>query len=114
MKITSYYEPETKNNPLGEKLENGDIVFCRGELGTGSFYGIYVNGIGIIELENGSTAYMPSKTALHLKEKIHYWTIEKKFENVELIIKEDKIIKEDRLNDEDFVIIHDDFSTYSR
>jgi hypothetical protein len=89
LKINSYYRPYTKDNPLGAELKNGDIVFCRGVEGTGSFYGIYVNGIGIIELENGSTAYMPSKKALHLKEKISYWTIEKRFNNVELVIKED-------------------------
>lgn len=89
MKINSYYKPYTEHNPLGEKLKNGDIVFCRGSQGTGSFYGMYVYGIGIIELENGSTAYMPSKKELHLKEKVSYWTIEKVFENVELNIKAD-------------------------
>ena len=89
LKINSYYKPYTEHRPLGEELKNGDIVFCRGDRGTGSFYGIYVYGIGIIELEYGSTAYMPSKSALHLKEKISYWTIEKRFNNVELVIKED-------------------------
>lgn len=91
LKINSYYKPYTEDNPLGEKLNNGDIVFCRGCEGTGSFYGIYVYGIGIIELEYGSTAYMPSKNQLHLKEKISYWTIEKRFNNVELVIKEDEV-----------------------
>lgn len=89
MKINSYYKPFTTHRQLGEELKNGDIVFCRGDAGTSSFYGMYVYGIGIIELEYGSTAYMPSKTALHLKEKISYWTIEKRFKNVELVIKED-------------------------
>lgn len=39
LKINSYYKPYTKDNPLGEELKNGDIVFCRGVEGTGSFYG---------------------------------------------------------------------------
>jgi len=89
LKINSYYKPYTKDNPLGAKLKSGDIVFCRGVEGTSSFYGIYIYGVGVVDLEYGSTAYMPSKKALHLKETINYWTIEKRFKNVELVIKEE-------------------------
>lgn len=94
MKINSYYKPYEIKKDFGEELKNGDIVFCRGTNGTGNFYGIYVYGIGVIELENGSSAYIRSKEILHLKQQISYWIIEKKFNNVELVIKEDSDNKE--------------------
>ena len=55
-KITSYYEPYKKDNPLGKELKNGDVVFCRASSGASSFYGIYTYGVGIIDLEWGSNA----------------------------------------------------------
>ena len=94
-KITSYYEPYKKDNPLGKELNNGDVVFCRASSGTSNFYGMYVYGVGIIDLEYGSTAYIPSSEKLHLKETINYWTIEKVFKNVEIVIKEQKEDVED-------------------
>lgn len=56
-------------------LKNGTIVFCRGNDGTGSFYGIVYSG-GVLELECGSDAYIQTREYLHLGDRISYWTIE--------------------------------------
>lgn len=56
-------------------LKNGTIVFCRGNDGTGSFYGIvYKNGV--LELECGSDAYISTNEHLHIGDRVSYWTIE--------------------------------------
>ena len=71
-------------------LPIGTIVYCRGDSGAGSFYGmVYPNGV--LELENGSDAYINTQEHLHLGDKISFWTIEKVVK-AKLIIKD--IIKE--------------------
>ena len=71
-----------------ERLGNGEIVFMKGSHGTGSFYGICIHGIGVIELENGSTTYASTKEQLYVGSAISYWTVGKVYRNCELIIKE--------------------------
>lgn len=57
-------------------LSSGTIVFCRGTSGAGSFYGI-VYPKGILELANGSDAYINTSESIHLGDKISYWVVEK-------------------------------------
>ncbi len=88
-------ENKIKTNSKKQKekpiLPHGTIVFCRGDRGTNSFYGIvYQNGV--IELENGSDACIHTNGNLHLGDKINYWTIEKVVK-AKLIIED--IIEED-------------------
>lgn len=64
---------ETEEKPI---LKNGTIVYCKGHEGTSSFYGIVYED-GILELKNGSNAYIQTKDYLHLGDRINYWTIEK-------------------------------------
>lgn len=73
-------------------LPNGTIVFCRGTAGTGSFYGI-VYPKGVLELGNGSDAYINTSGYIHLGDQISYWIIEKVVKAklvIEDIIEEDK------------------------
>ena len=70
-----------------ERLGNGEIVFMKGSLGTGSFYGICIHGIGVIELEYGSTTYASTKEQLYVGSKISYWTIGSVYKNCKLILK---------------------------
>lgn len=73
-------------------LSNGTIVYCRGTAGTSSFYGI-VYPKGILELENGSDAYINTNGDLHLGDQISYWIIERVVKAkliIEDIIEEDK------------------------
>lgn len=72
-------------------LPNGTIIFCRGNNGAGSFYGMVYES-GVIELESGSTAYIQKSGYLHLGDTISYWTIEKAVK-AKLIIED--IIEED-------------------
>lgn len=56
-------------------LEHGSIVFCKGNDGAGSFYGIvYENGV--LELQCGSDAYIKTRENLHIGDTVGYWTIE--------------------------------------
>lgn len=67
-----------KNKKKIEKpvLQHGTVVYCKGNGGAGSFYGIvYENGV--LELECGSNAYINTREYLHLGDTIHYWTIER-------------------------------------
>ena len=93
LKITSTYKPDKKYLELGEELESGDKVYCRASSGSASFYGMYIRGVGIVDLEYGSIAYMPSKEPIYLKQQINYWTVEKRFKNVEIVIKDDLVEK---------------------
>lgn len=73
-------------------LEDGTIVFCKGMKGCSSFVGIvYGNGKKILELENGSDAYINLNDYLYLGDTIRYWKIEKILET-RLII--DKVLEE--------------------
>ena len=36
---------------------------------------------------------MPSKEPIYLKQQINYWTVEKRFNNVEIVIKDDLVEK---------------------
>lgn len=85
MKIVSDFNYEEE---LGERLKSGDIVYMKGSNGTGSFYGLYSLGVGVIELENGSSTYAQTNKELYLGSKISYWTVAKIFRNCELKIKE--------------------------
>ncbi len=60
-----------------EKLPNGTIVYCKGNAGTSSFIGIVYDSSRVLELENGSDAYINSDDYIHLGDTISYWTIEK-------------------------------------
>lgn len=71
----------------GEELKHGQIVYCKGTSGTGSFYGI-VYEYGILEIPYGSNAYINTRETIHLGDKISYWTIEKVFKKIKLIIEE--------------------------
>lgn len=85
MEIIDKTKRKAKENEI---LQIGQIVYCKGGSGAGSFYGIvYENGI--IEIPNGSTSYISTRKALHLGDTISYWTIEKVFKKVKLIIEED-------------------------
>ena len=68
-------EPHKKKNK--KALDNGTIVYCRGNGGTGSFIGIVYNNTRVLEIECGSSAYINSNTYIHLGDTINYWTIEK-------------------------------------
>lgn len=70
-----------------EILKCGQVVYCKGNAGTGSFYGI-VYEYGVLELPYGSNAYINTKKNLHLGDTINYWTIDKVFKNVKLIIED--------------------------
>ena len=70
-----------------ERLKNGQIVYCRGQEGSGSFYGI-VYEYGILELPCGSNAYINTTKPLHIGDTIGYWTIEKAYKKINLIIEE--------------------------
>ena len=54
----------------------GTVVYCKGNAGAGSFYGIVYSG-GVLELENGSEAYISTNEPIYLRDTISYWTIEK-------------------------------------
>ncbi len=75
-----------KNN-RGEALKHGQIVYCKGSNGTGSFYGI-VYEYGVLEIPYGSNAYINTRETIHLGDQISYWTIEKAFKKIKLIIEE--------------------------
>lgn len=85
MKVISDYKSEEVK---GERLKSGDVVFMKAEHNSSDFYGMYVYGVGVIELENGSTAYTSCKNQMFVGTRISYWTVEKIFRNCELIIKE--------------------------
>ena len=57
-------------------IPSGTIVFCRGTSGAGSFYGM-VYSKGVLELSNGSDAYINTSDYIHLGDKISYWVVEK-------------------------------------
>ena len=54
----------------------GTVVYCKGNAGAGSFYGIVYSG-GVLELENGSDAYISTNEPIYLGNIFTYWTIEK-------------------------------------
>lgn len=54
----------------------GTVVYCKGNAGAGSFYGIVYSG-GVLELENGSEAYISTNEPIYLGDIFTYWTIEK-------------------------------------
>lgn len=70
-----------------ERLKYGQIVYCRGHEGTGSFYGI-VYEYGVLELPYGSSAYINTTEPLHIGDTINYWTIEKAYKKINLTIEE--------------------------
>lgn len=72
--IERYNKKDEKKieNPV---LRNGSIVFCKGNDGTGSFYGIVYDN-GVLELECGSDAYIRTRKNLHIGDRIGCWTIE--------------------------------------
>ncbi len=76
LEIVEKYDKKQKAKKERPVLQNGTIVFCRGNGGTGSFYGIVYSG-GILELQCGSDAYIQTEGYLHLGDTISYWTIEK-------------------------------------
>ena len=82
---------EVKRNKNKETLANGTIVYCRGNSGTASFIGIVYNSTRVLELENGSNAYINSNDYIHLGDTISYWTIEKVL-SARLVV--DEILKE--------------------
>lgn len=85
MEIIDKTKEKAKENKV---LSIGQIVYCKGGFGAGSFYGIvYENGV--IEIPNGSTSYINTRKTLLLGDTINYWTIEKVFKKVKLIIEED-------------------------
>ena len=43
-----------------EILENGTIVYCKGSQSTSSFIGIVYDNCRVLEIENGSSAYINS------------------------------------------------------
>lgn len=57
-------------------IPNGTVVYCKGNSGAGSFYGIVYSG-GVLELENGSEAYISTNEPIYLGDTFSYWTIEK-------------------------------------
>lgn len=59
------------------RLKGGDVVYCKADKGSASFYGIYSPGVGVIDLEYGSSAYMSYKGDMYVGQKVNYWTIEK-------------------------------------
>lgn len=72
--IERYNKKDEKKieNPV---LRNGSIVFCKGNDGAGSFYGIvYENGV--LEIKCASTSYIKTRENLHIGDRISYWTIE--------------------------------------
>ena len=75
MEIVENFKTSPKKKKEKPVLKNGTIVFCRGNDGTGSFYGI-VYSKGVLELECGSDAYIQKSGDLHLGDTISYWTIE--------------------------------------
>ena len=75
MEIVENFKTTPKKKKERPVLENGTIVFCRGNNGTNSFYGI-VYSKGVLELECGSNAYIQTNAYLHLGDTISYWTIE--------------------------------------
>lgn len=92
LKIEEKIEHKKKKKIEKPILSNGTIVYCRGTAGTGSFYGI-VYPKGILELENGSDAYINTNGYLHLGDQISYWVIERVVKAkliIEDIIEEDK------------------------
>lgn len=73
--IIEQYSKKDKKKIEKPVLEHGDIVFCKGHDGAGSFYGIvYENGV--LELKCGSDAYIRTRENLHIGDRISYWTIE--------------------------------------
>ena len=69
-------------------LTGGDVVFCDArDTGACSFYGMYAPNVGIVDLEFGSTSYMPYEDKMYLGQSIAYWTIAKVYKDAELIIK---------------------------
>lgn len=77
LEIEDKIKPGKKKKVERPVLSNGSIVYCRGTCGTGSFYGI-VYSKGILELENGSDAYINTNGGyIHLGDQISYWVIER-------------------------------------
>lgn len=70
-----------------EVLKNGQLVHCKGNAGTGSFYGI-VYHMGILEIPYGSDAYIQTREPLHLGDTISYWTIDRVYKNAKLILED--------------------------
>lgn len=85
MKVKSYYEPKRKR--FGEELLNGDIVYCRHVDGEDNFYGMFINGYGVVNLEKAEI--IPYEKKLHIDEHVGSWSIERKFNNVRLIVRKD-------------------------
>lgn len=76
LEIVENYNEKDKKKKEKPVLQYGTIVYCRGNGGAGSFYGIvYENGV--LELECGSDAYINTREHLHLGDIVKYWTIEK-------------------------------------
>ena len=74
-----------------EILENGTIVYCKGSQSTSSFIGIVYDNCRVLEIENGSSAYINSDNYIHLGDMVGYWTIEKVLKT-RLVI--DEVLKE--------------------
>lgn len=92
LKIEEKIEHKKRKKIEKPILSNGTIVYCRETAGTSSFYGI-VYPKGILELENGSDAYINTNGDLHLGDQISYWIIERVVKAkliIEDIIKEEK------------------------
>lgn len=79
---------ESKNkSEKKERLKCGQIVYCKGIPGIGDFYGI-VYEYGVLEIPFGSTAYIYTRKPIYLGDTINYWTIEKAYKKVKLIVEE--------------------------
>ena len=76
LEIVENYTDNPKSKQEKPVWQHGTIVYCRGNNGTGSFYGI-VYSEGVLELECGSNTYIQKHGHLHLGDTISYWTIER-------------------------------------
>lgn len=75
LKIIEDYNKESLEKIEKPALQDGTIVYCKGNTGASSFYGIvYENGI--LELKCGSNTCINTKEPLHIGDTISYWTIE--------------------------------------
>ena len=75
LEIIERYDKNSKNEIEKPVLEHGSIVFCKGNDGAGSFYGIVYDN-GVLELEHGSDVYIKTRENLHIGDRINYWAIE--------------------------------------
>jgi hypothetical protein len=63
------------------RIKQGDYIFCKGNAGTGDFWGIYSQELGVISLNGAGSSYIPVKEKIYLGETYNYWTITKRIPN---------------------------------